>query len=75
MCERLLDRGQTSGRSDDNLETIQKRFRTFREQTVPVLEALGARGLLRRVAATGTPREVFEAVKPHFAALARGQLV
>lgn len=71
MSTRLLDRGLTSGRSDDNLATIQKRFRTFREQTLPVLESMERRGLLRRVPATGTPQEVFAAVEPLFAPLAR----
>ena len=28
MRERLLERGKSSGRSDDNEETIMKRFRT-----------------------------------------------
>lgn len=28
MKERLLERGKSSGRSDDNEETIMKRFRT-----------------------------------------------
>lgn len=27
MLERLLERGKTSGRADDNLESIKKRFR------------------------------------------------
>jgi UMP-CMP kinase family protein len=67
MCERLLERAKTSGRSDDNLQTIQKRFRTFREQTVPVLESFKERGLLRRVPASGTPEEVFACIKPLFA--------
>lgn len=31
MVERLLERGKTSGRSDDNEETIRKRFETFRK--------------------------------------------
>lgn len=35
---RLLERGKSSGRSDDNLETIRKRFRTYNEQTMPFLE-------------------------------------
>lgn len=38
MRERLLARGQTSGRADDNEETIVKRFRTFVEQSKPVIE-------------------------------------
>jgi UMP-CMP kinase len=29
MLERLLKRGETSGRSDDNIESIKKRFRTY----------------------------------------------
>ena len=36
MEARLLERAKTSGRSDDNIETIKKRFRTFVDQTVPV---------------------------------------
>ena len=29
MLERLLERGKTSGRSDDNIESIKKRFITY----------------------------------------------
>jgi len=29
MEKRLIKRGETSGRSDDNAETIKKRFDTF----------------------------------------------
>jgi adenylate kinase family enzyme len=29
LQKRLLKRGETSGRSDDNLESIKKRFNTF----------------------------------------------
>ncbi len=38
MTKRLLHRGQTSGRIDDNEETIKKRLKTFHNQTVPVLD-------------------------------------
>ncbi len=38
MTKRLLHRGQTSGRIDDNEETIKKRLTTFHNQTVPVLD-------------------------------------
>ena len=33
MEERLCERGKTSGRSDDNIETIKKRFQTFELET------------------------------------------
>ena len=34
---RLVNRGKTSGRSDDNLITARKRFTTFQEATMPVI--------------------------------------
>jgi adenylate kinase len=38
MTERLMNRGITSGRADDNAETIKKRLRTFADQTIPVVD-------------------------------------
>ncbi|KAH8117150.1 UMP-CMP kinase [Phellopilus nigrolimitatus] len=38
MLRRLLHRGETSGREDDNVESIRKRFHTYKEQTLPVIE-------------------------------------
>jgi len=38
--DRILARAETSGRSDDNIKSAQKRFRTFEEQTVPVVNTL-----------------------------------
>lgn len=35
--ERLLERGKSSGRSDDNIDAIRKRFKTYAEQTKPFL--------------------------------------
>ncbi|KAA1478813.1 UMP-CMP kinase [Dentipellis sp. KUC8613] len=38
MLKRLLERGKTSGREDDNVESITKRFRTYKDQTMPVIQ-------------------------------------
>ena len=38
LLKRLLKRGETSGREDDNEEGIRKRFRVYHEQTMPVIE-------------------------------------
>ncbi|EGN92015.1 hypothetical protein SERLA73DRAFT_191717 [Serpula lacrymans var. lacrymans S7.3] len=38
MLVRLLERGKTSGREDDNIESIKKRFRTYNDQTMPVIQ-------------------------------------
>lgn len=36
--KRLLKRGESSGRSDDNIESIKKRFSTFVETSLPVVK-------------------------------------
>lgn len=38
--KRIMSRAETSGRSDDNLESARKRFQTFQSQTMPVVYAL-----------------------------------
>ncbi|TKY89116.1 hypothetical protein EX895_001647 [Sporisorium graminicola] len=38
MLDRLLERGKTSGRADDNIESIKKRFQTFVETSMPVVD-------------------------------------
>ena len=39
MTERLLNRAKTSGRADDNEETIKKRLATFHKHSEPVIDA------------------------------------
>lgn len=36
--QRILSRAETSGRSDDNLQSAQKRFRTFERETLPLVD-------------------------------------
>ena len=60
MLERLLRRAETSGRVDDNRESILKRFATFRLQTIPVFEWYEALGKLRRVNCSGSVDDVYE---------------
>jgi len=38
MLKRLLKRGETSGREDDNEESIRKRFHVYKETTMPVIQ-------------------------------------
>jgi UMP-CMP kinase len=38
LVGRLLERGKSSGRNDDNLATIQKRFQTFQAETNPIID-------------------------------------
>merc|ERR1739844_734547 len=46
MTERLLNRGKSSGRVDDNEETIKKRLNTFHEHSKPVIEAYNTKAAI-----------------------------
>lgn len=59
LVKRLLKRAQTSGRADDNLETIKKRLKTFYNATTPVVEYYKKAGKLNAIAAEGTVDEIF----------------
>lgn len=63
MQERLLNRGKTSGRADDNEESIRKRFKTFVETSMPVVEYFEEQGKVVRIVAVRGPDEVYEEVK------------
>ncbi|CAO2597911.1 Adenylate kinase isoenzyme 1, partial [Lemmus lemmus] len=49
MTQRLLKRGETSGRVDDNEETIKKRLETYYQATEPVISFYEKRGIVRKV--------------------------
>lgn len=49
LLKRLLKRGENSGREDDNIESIRKRFQTFKETSYPVIEAFEAKNKVRQV--------------------------
>jgi adenylate kinase family enzyme len=59
MKKRLLKRALTSGRADDNEETIIQRLVTFHESTEPVIEHFRNKGKLRDIPCEGAPDEIF----------------
>jgi len=63
MVRRLLDRAKTSGRSDDNIETIKKRLRTFNAKTAAVLKVLRVMGDFDQIDCTPSPDKVYTTVK------------
>ena len=60
MQRRLLERGKTSGRSDDNEESIKKRFKTFVETSMPVVDYFASQGRVVKIEATKSPEEVYK---------------
>ncbi|XP_063084215.1 adenylate kinase isoenzyme 1 isoform X1 [Cavia porcellus] len=69
MTQRLLKRGETSGRVDDNEETIKKRLETYYKATEPVIAFYEKRGIVRKVNAEGSVDSVFTQVCTHLDAL------
>jgi UMP-CMP kinase len=63
MQKRLLKRGETSGRSDDNAESIKKRFRTFVETSMPVVDFFQKQNRVIKIVATKAPDEVYDETK------------
>ncbi|XP_047536052.1 UMP-CMP kinase [Vanessa atalanta] len=62
--ERCLKRGAAgSGRSDDNMESLKKRFNTYINDTMPIINYYDKQGLVRRINAEVAPEEVFKDVK------------
>ncbi|MDP3985112.1 MAG: adenylate kinase [Acidimicrobiia bacterium] len=58
LTERMLSRGRT----DDTEETIRNRFKVYHEQTAPLIEMYGSRGLVVRVDGMGTIKEITDRV-------------
>ena len=66
MVARILERAKTSGRSDDNEESLKKRFGTFNEESLPIVEYFEKKGKLRRVDALASIDEVYAKVLESF---------
>jgi len=63
MTERLLKRGEQSGREDDNLEAIKKRFKVNLEQSLPIVEKYKEKGMVVTISSEPPMDEVYEKVK------------
>ena len=59
LIDRLLKRGKASGRSDDNLETIEKRINVYNEQTAPVIDFYEKDGIHFPVHGVGSIDDIF----------------
>ena len=59
MIARIIERGKTSGRSDDNEESLKLRFATFKGESVPIIEHFEKLGKVRKVDALPTVEEIF----------------
>ncbi|XP_077189941.1 UMP-CMP kinase [Paroedura picta] len=56
---RCLERGKSSGRSDDNRDSLEKRIHTYLESTKPIIDLYEKMGKVRKVDASKSVDEVF----------------
>ena len=56
----MTKRAETSGRSDDNPETMKTRVENYYEMTLPVVDFYKKFGKVSRIDATGSIAEVYE---------------
>lgn len=60
---RCLERGRSSGRTDDNRESLEKRIQTYQQSTRPIIDLYEKHGKVRTVDASRSVEEVFADVK------------
>ena len=63
MIQRCMKRAETSGRKDDNAETIKVRVQTYFDQSMPVVNYYKKFGKVRHIDATGSIAEVYAQTK------------
>uniref|UniRef100_A0A803KLU7 adenylate kinase n=1 Tax=Chenopodium quinoa TaxID=63459 RepID=A0A803KLU7_CHEQI len=67
MIRRVLHRNQ--GRVDDNMDTIRKRLKVYKESTLPVIDYFAKKGKVRKINAERPVEEVFRSVEDVFSEL------
>ena len=63
LMKRLLLRGQQSGRSDDNEETIKKRLNVYNNQTSPLIDWYKGENIHHHVEGLGTVEDIFARIE------------
>lgn len=69
LIERLIKRGVESGRSDDNLETIQKRLAVYHSQTQPLRDFYVNEGKYLSIKGSGSIDDIFADIKKRIDAI------
>lgn len=63
LIKRIIARGKTSGRSDDNEETARKRLATYYNQTLPLKDYYINEGKYVAIEGEGSIEEIFSNIK------------
>lgn len=63
LIDRLLKRGLESGRSDDNLETINRRLEVYNKQTSPLRDYYTSEGKYYGIKGSGAIDDIFNSIR------------
>ncbi|PVV02875.1 hypothetical protein BB560_002658 [Smittium megazygosporum] len=63
MFDRIMDRSKTSGRIDDNEETLRNRFKVYLNQSYPVIQDYSTKDKVRAVSCIGSVDDVYNKTK------------
>ena len=63
LIKRIILRGQTSGRADDNEETAKKRLDTYYSQTLPLKDFYIKEGKYAKIQGVGSIDDIFASIK------------
>lgn len=63
LVTRLINRGKESGRSDDNLETINQRLKVYHSQTSPLRDFYQQQGNYHAIHGTGSVDSIFDTIR------------
>ena len=59
LIDRMIKRGQQTGRADDNPETIKNRLKVYHESTTPLRDYYIKEGKYRQINGTGSVDDIF----------------
>lgn len=65
LIQRILERAQEQGRSDDTEEVVRERMKVYREETFPAVEAYDNVGQLTRIDGMGSMDDVTARLNAH----------
>ncbi|MCM1519021.1 MAG: adenylate kinase [Pseudoflavonifractor sp.] len=72
LIDRLVKRGEQSGRSDDNLETITRRLDVYHNQTSPLRDYYKSEGKYHAIPGSGSVDDIFATIKTSLNAVKEG---
>ena len=66
LIKRILNRGETSGRSDDTEESVSVRLEVYENDTAPLIEYYELRNLVSKINAVGEVENIYNLILKEF---------